>query len=311
LKSVPEPHDRDEPVSVRLKPGAGFMRPDGLPARRNRDRAGVDDRRLLLVSLGGSHGADLETWARAAFTADVVSEPFDAVAHIQGIGYGAVLVHAPRSRVREAISACRAMRPLTRAAIVFASDDAVRATDRIQILASGADDCVSGGIALPELDLRLRQAIASGARPLQNGNGAHGSSMTSLGSAPGLDGGRVPKDVFDAELERRAADPMLRFFCVLSVTSDVLDMGQLAEILARQVRFDEGDLVVADADRCVVLLQGAREAQLGPFVERLRSRLDQWGDHRSEGGNGVTVLSHPTQAAQIAALLGTPRAIRS
>jgi hypothetical protein len=311
IKAVPEAADREETISVRLKPGAGLVRPDGLPTRRDRDRAGVDGSRVLLVSLGSAHTADLETWARDGFTADVVSEPFDAVAHVQGIAYGGVLVHAPRSRVREAISACRALRPLTRAAIVFASDDAIRATDRIQILEAGADDCLSGGIAFPELDLRLRQAIASGAKPIPNGRAPNGDASAPHVAAHGPDGGRVPKDVFGTELERRAADPMLRFFCVLAVTSGTLDADQLAEILAQQVRFEEGDLVSTDADRCAVLLQGAREGQLGPFLTRLRSRLQQAGGYAPEGNPGVTVMSHPTHAEQIATALGIRGAVRA
>jgi DNA-binding NarL/FixJ family response regulator len=303
VKAVPDLTDRGEAISVQLKPGAGLVRPGGLPARRDRDRAGVDESKVLLVSLGGSHTADLEAWAREAFTAEVVSEPFGAVERAQGdASFGGVLVHAPRSRVREAISACRALRPLTRAAIVFASDDAIRATDRIQILEAGADDCLSGGIAFPELDLRLRQAIASGSKPLPEGLARDGARSSEPHAGP--EGGRVAEDAFRSELERRATDPKLKFFCVLAVTPGALDPEQLAEILTQQVRADEGDLVCITSNGCAVLLQGAREAQLGPFLGRLQSRLDETAGRTGEAAPRVTVLSHPAHAEQIIAAWG-------
>jgi hypothetical protein len=53
-----------------------------------------------------------------------------------------------------------------------------------------------------------------------------------------------------------------------------------------------------------VLLQGAREAQLGPFLGRLQSRLDETAGRTGEAGPRVTVLSHPAHAEQIIAAWG-------
>ncbi len=302
VKAVPASEDREEPVSVQLKPGVGLVVPDSLPARRGRDRPGIDERRLLLVSLGGEHAADIETWARDAFAADVVSEPFDAVARIQGdASFGGVLVHAPRARVREAVKACKAIRPLTRAAIVFASDDAVRSTDRIHVLEAGADDCLSGGIDFRELGLRLRQAIAAGSKPVPAGVNGRASAED---RAQALEGGQVERPRFVRELDRRSTDPVLKFFCVLDVTSGALSVDQLEEILADQVRADEGDLVSAEADHCAVLLQGAREGQLGPFLGRLRDRLREGAGSGGDPGLSVDVLSHPADAERIRTFLG-------
>jgi len=309
MKAVPGPGDTEEPVSVQLKPGEGLVAPSGLPARRGRDRPGVDDDRLLLISLGGSHAADVEAWARTSFTADVVSEPFEAVAKAQGDAlYGGILIHAPRTRVKEAVQACRALRPLTRAAIVFASDDAVRSTDRINVLEAGADDCLSGGIDFRELDLRIRQAIASESRPVPGGDRFGGRPV-----APRLvadeAGSSVSPERLRHEITRRAADPVQKFFCVLDVTSTALDTEPLEEMLAHQVRAEEGDLVAAEGGRCTVLLQGAREAQLGAFLDRLQARLR--GAAKGAGGHtpaDVTVLSHPADAERIRALVGIPRA---
>lgn len=300
VKAVPGAGEREEKVAVQLKPGAGLVTPESWPSRRGRDRPGVDENRLLLISLGSSHAADVEMWARDSFKADVVTEPFDAVARVQADpSFGGVLVHAPRARVREAVSACRALRPLTRAAIVFASDDAVRSTDRIQVMEAGAEDCLSGGIDFRELDLRIRQAIATGSKPVPTTTRENGSAAGS--AAP--TGGSVPRERFAQELRRRAGDPVMKFFCVLDVSAGALPASVVEEILIEQVRADEGDLVTADTNRCAVLLQGAREGQLATFLERLRARLSE------RAGTGgleptIAVLSHPADAARIRALLG-------
>ena len=206
------------------------------------------------------------------------------------------------------MQACRALRPLTRAAIVFASDDAVRSTDRINVLEAGADDCLSGGIDFRELDLRIRQAIASESPPVPDGDRFGGRPV-----APRLvadeAGSSVSPERLRHEITRRAADPVQKFFCVLDVTSTALDTEPLEELLAHQVRAEEGDLVAAEGGRCTVLLQGAREAQLGAFLDRLQARLR--GAAKGAGGHtpaDVTVLSHPADAERIRALVGIPRA---
>jgi DNA-binding NarL/FixJ family response regulator len=310
IKAVPGPGDTEEPVSVQLKPGEGLVVPDGLPARRGRDRPGIDDDRLLLISLGGSHAADVEAWARTSFTADVVSEPFEAVAKAQGEPlYGGILIHSPRTRVREAVQACRALRPLTRAAIVFASDDAVRSTDRISVLEAGADDCLSGGVDFRELELRIRQAIASGSRPVPDADRVGSGRPVAPRLVADGAGASVSPDRLRHEITRRAADHVQKFFCVLAVTSKALAGERLEELLAQQVRAEEGDLVAAEGGRCTVLLQGARQAQLGALLDRLHARLREAANGSGgDSGADVTVLSHPADAERIRALVGTPRA---
>lgn len=298
-KAVPDPGDRDEPVSVQLKPGAGLVTPESWPARRGRDRPGIDENRLMVVSLGGEIADDVEAWAKRSFDADVVSEPFDAVTRVQADpSFGGVLIHAPRVRVREAVQACRALRPLTKAAMVFTSDDAVRSTDRINILEAGADDCLSGGVDFRELDLRLKQAIASGSKPVPaSENGA-------LPAVDGAEGGKLDARGFAAEFERRASHPVLGFFCVLNVSSGALEPGDLEDFLVGQVRVDEGDLVTRNGEGCVVLLQGAREGQLTPFLSRLRNRLDEKAGGKGRSGLELDLLSHPAESARIRSLLG-------
>ncbi len=304
-KSVPVPGQREETISLELRAGKGLRAPESYPARRGVDRAGIDADRLLLVSLGASHASDLEAWATRAFEADVVTEPFEAVARAQSdVKYGAVLIHAPRQRVKDAIQACMALRPLTRAAIVFASDDAVRSTDRIQILEAGADDCLSGGLDFRELGLRIKQSIAAGAKPVLVDGSAGRASATAGLTPEESDGGRVPRAVFIEEITRRAASPDLAFFCVLDVKSPVLDADRLEEALAEEVRADEGDIVSGDAERCAVLLQGAREGQLDGFLRRLRTRLADHAGINGDSDLAIDVLSHPKESDEILALLG-------
>jgi hypothetical protein len=215
-----------------------------------------------------------------------------------------VLIHAERKQIRDAVNACRAIRPLSRAAIVFASDDAIRSTDRIHILEAGADDCLSGGLDFRELGLRIKQSIATGAKPVlaPPGEGDAGQGAASL-IPDASDGGRVTRAVFIEEIERRSASADLAFFCILDVTSGALDPDDLELALAEQVRAEEGDIVSGDPERCAVLLQGARQRQLAPFLDRLQSKLDARSG-TGDAGLDIDVLSHPADSVRIMALLG-------
>lgn len=301
IKVLPGSDERDETVTLQLKAGEGLVAPDSYPARRGADRGDVDHNRLLLVSLDGSHASDLEAWAVKAFEADIVSEPFEAMARVQEESdHGCVLVHAPRRQVREAVQACRALRPLTRAAIVFVSDEAIRSTDRVHLLEAGADDCLTGGLDFRELGVRIKQSMSSGSRQVPDGN--RGPAGTPRVAPP--PGGRLPMDAFTNELARRRDEPDLAFFCVLHVTSGSLSHDEMADELAQMVRSDEGDLVSADADRCLALLQGAREGQLGPFLARLSARLNDVAG--GSAAHEIAVLSHPADSKRIEALVRTP-----
>ena len=305
-RSVPEAGQREETISLQLKPREGLILPESYPSRRGADRGQIDEHRLLLVSLGGEHASDLESWATRAFETDVVSEPFEAVAKVQaGSRYGGVLIHSPRQRIREAIQACRAVRPLSRAAIVFASDDAVRSTDRVQILEAGADDCLTGGLDFRELGLRIKQSISNGAKPAAESG--VGQSTETLELIPeDSDEGRVSVQTFISEVERRGGSADHAFFCVLDVTSQVLNAGELQEALAAQIRHEEGDIVTGGGNRAAVLLQGAREGQIGPFLERLRSKINERAsDH--DARVTMDVLSHPSDVDRIMEILRTVR----
>lgn len=290
-----------QPVSVQLRPGRGLVRPDAFPSRRGGDRGAVDASRLLVLALS-QDPAEVEAWARSAFNADVVSEPMEALARVQGgTPFGGILVFSPRRRINEALNTCRALRPLTPAAIVFASDDAVRASDRVALLEAGADDCLSGGVDFRELGLRLRQAIASGARALPSGD-AHGEAPPSP-----LPGGAVSESRFLEEAKMRAADPAFSVFCLLFLDAPGTPADRLAALLEEEIRGEDGDLVTRSDDRTLVALQGARASQAEAFVTRVRSRLSR---ERNGEGQPLTAetLCHPADATRVRDALGKLRA---
>jgi len=258
LQSVGE----DDPITLQLAPGRGLCEPDRFPTRRRADRPAGEAERLLLISLGGSHATDLESWARGAFTTEIVDEPLEAVARLQGgDGFGGVLVHVPRKQVREAIHACRAIRPLTGAAIIFVSDDTLRSTDRVNLLEAGADDGLSGEVDFRELAARLSQAVRAGGKPPSG----LGVVKQEQGAAAG---GRVSREVFGEEVAHRAGDPTRSVFSVVRLISESLGPVELEMALFETVRDEEGDLVTRTSEGCLILLQGARRGIPGPLPVR-------------------------------------------
>ena len=287
----------DDPITLQLIPGRGLCEPDRFPTRRRADRPAGEAEKLLLVSLGRSHANDLETWAKGAFTTEVVDEPLEAVSMLQGgAAFGGVLVHVPRKLVREAVRTCRAIRPLTGAAIIFVSDDTLRSTDRVNLLEAGADDCLSGELDFRELATRLNQAVKTGGKP------ASGISVVRSGEGA-TSGGCVTPEVLRAEVGRRASNPNLSVFCVVRLFSDSVTPGDLEIALAEAVRDEEGDLVTRTLDGCLVLLQGARRKQAQAFLTRFRSKLVD----RDGPGAGFCfdLLTHPAEKGQIDQMLSS------
>jgi len=61
------------------------------------------------------------------------------------------------------------------------------------------------------------------------------------------------------------------------------------------------------ADGCAVLLQGAREGQLDPFLTRLRGRIQEEAGDGVDPRVSIDVLSHPADSGRIRELLGISR----
>jgi KaiC/GvpD/RAD55 family RecA-like ATPase len=293
-RALPGAPGADDPVTLQLTPGKGLVAPDRFPSRRHSDRPSGDVNRLLLVALGEAGSSEVEAWARQAFTAEVVAEPLEAVARVQGdSGFGGVLVHAPRRQIRQAVQACRAIRPLTAAAIVVASDDAIRSTDRIQILEAGADDCLSGGVDFRELDARIRQAAAAGGKPAPAVGVIWDRSRVPLG-------GLVARSVLVKEARRRAEDPALSVFSLVRLRLVGTHPPQAERVLGEAIRDEEGDLAVCAPDECLVLLQGARRDPAQTFLSRIRTIVNsQVGGDRSLLSE---ILVHPVDRDRIDAL---------
>jgi CheY-like chemotaxis protein len=280
-------HGREgsEQVTLQLVAGRGLVAPEVGLSRRRADRSTGHGSRLLLVDLGDEPGQPVEEWACRVFTTEVVREALDGVSSLQdGSGFGCVLIHAPRERVSEVIRACRAMRPLTGSPIIAAFDDAIRSTDRAEILEAGADDCLSAGVDVRELAVRIRQAAESGGKPAPSRSEAAPRPARPLG-------GPVDRSAFRTEIERRLSDPFHSVLTVLRVTRPGGSDSELNECLSDEIRTDHGDLVVPGQPGFLVLLQGARREAARAFTDRVRSRLANGGG--AEVGLLTEVYSHP------------------
>jgi CheY-like chemotaxis protein len=270
-------------VTVELAAGRGLVAPEFGLSRRRSDRLTGHPNRLLFLCLSEQQETDLEGWARGLFTTDVVHEPIEAVASVQqGPGFGCVLIYASRARIPDAVHTCRALRPLTGAPILVVTDDAIRSSDRVDLLEAGADDSLSGGVDIRELGARIRQAVESGGKP---------APKWQREAQPQPKGGLVDPVAFDAEVRTRLDDPWKSVLTLLQVSQDGGASARLKDSLVAEIRVEQGDLVVVGATGAVVLLQGARRDAAGAFLARVRQRVE------SEGSGAAAVrsevLSHP------------------
>jgi KaiC/GvpD/RAD55 family RecA-like ATPase len=295
-QSVPGSFGEEEAITLQLNAGEGLTAPVGLPARRRSDRPAGEPNKLLLVSLGGAKATETETWARRSFETDVVDEALGAVARLQGgASYGGILIHAPRKRIQEAVRTCGAIRPMTGAAVVVASDEPVRSTDRVDLLKAGADDCLSGGIDFRELGARIRQAVEAG--------GKAAAPLEVVEDDPtSLVGGAVTRGVFSREVAARAADPALEVFCVIRVRAHGGSGATLGPVLENGIRDEDGDLVFCGSGECLVLLQGARREPGKAFLSRVRQGLVSASGSTLEPE--TEILVHPNDRDRIGVILG-------
>jgi len=280
-------------VTFQLVEGRGLVPPEGGPSRRRGDRPAGDPDRLLFLALDAQSATDLEEWARGIFATRVVHEPLEAVPILQsGPGFGCVLIYASRARVPDAVRTCRALRPLTRASILVVSDDAIRASDRVDLLEAGADDCLSGGVDVRELGARIHQAVEAGGKS---------SPKEVSKKQERLVGGLVDRHVFASEIHARIVDPWKSVLTVMRVSHGAERSERLQGFLAEEIRVDQGDMLVAVDGAFLVLLQGARRDAAVVFLDRVRRRV--------AAENGATpvraeVFSNPGERQDILGLLG-------
>lgn len=292
---------RGERLTLQLAAGRGLVPAEAGLTRRRSDRVTGQADRLLLLTLTASPAADLEGWARGLFSTEVFHDPLEAVSALQeGPGFGAVLIYTPRSRVPDTVRACRALRPLTSAPILVASDDAMRSADRVDMLEAGADDCISAGVDLRELAARIRYAAETGTRPPRKTERQAGPERPV--------GGRVAARVFEAEVRARLQDPWRSVLNVLCLTPAGGSGEGLQRILLQEIRSEQGDLLLRTERGFLVLLQGARRDAARAFLDRVHARAK--GDPALGASFSAEVYSHPGDRRGILGLIpqGPPAA---
>jgi CheY-like chemotaxis protein len=270
-------------VTLQLAAGRGLARPEAGLFRRRSDRARGHADRLLFLSLGEDRVTDLEGWAKGLFTTEVVHDPIEAVSSVQeGPGFGCIVVYAPRARLSDTIHTCRVLRPLTGAPILVVSDDAMRSSDRVDLLEAGADDSLSGGVDVRELETRIRQATETGGKPVPKGDRKKRERLA---------GGLVDGQEFEAEVRARLGNPWKSVLAVVRVWEHAERSEPLQRVLVEELRSDQGDLVATAGPAYLVLLQGARRDAVRVFMDRVRRRTAAEG--RETEALRSEIFSHP------------------
>lgn len=259
----------DGPISVELVSGEGVTVPRGEPRRRSTDLDDGAERRLLLLNLALELPADIAAWARSCYAVMPATDPLVAVEALSDEGaVGTCLVYVDRLTMARGIQVCRTLRPLTRAAVVLLADDELRADDRTLALEAGADDVVSGGVHLPELERRLelaREAVTRSPEIARRPAVAEASR--------GSRGGLVEAGAF-----RRRVLHLARVDAPSVFTLLVLRMpgyaDHLLEAVGDAIRAEGGDLAAELEEGAVALvLRGSRPGQARAFLTRLSRSL--------------------------------------
>jgi DNA-binding response OmpR family regulator len=289
VRRMSPPTDLQAPISLALVPGKGFCEPVGRFDRRSTDTPIGSERRLLLLKLSDAVPEELLGWARNRYDAIETTEPLRVVSRLQeGEEFGLVLVYLDRDHSGEAAEACRAIRPLTGAPIILATDDRLRATDRTLALDAGANDFLSDNFSLVELASRIDRAWrASSGLPLPRVEDEE---------VPAAQQGVLEADEFAHRVDERISNLQALPFAMVQFHCSGNKSNTLGQVLADQVR-DAGDFVGKTPAGFGVVLQGARPRQAEGYLGRVRHALSQL-----EGGPpdfSVSVHSSATDAETI------------
>lgn len=284
------PVELSGPVTLELQAGAGLVAPTGRVDRRRTDRAADDDAPVLFLELGASAPEDLTGWLGRDRASERVDDSLTLLRRLQTGEAGLVCVYVERDRTDEAIDLIRTARPLTSAPLLLLSDHDLRSGDRAAALDAGADDVVSDGIDLKELDARIRRARES-ARPAPAAE-----ADADQGPVP-VDGLLTRDELRRLLAERLAGDDAL--FSLLRFDPD--DVPDLGSVLVDAVRAESGDLVGPLDSGFGVLLQDARTQQAEAFLRRVQTELRQRGH---PGTVRAEILSSREQADHIRGLIG-------
>jgi len=290
VRRITPPVELSGPVTLELGAGHGLVGPTGRVDRRRGDRRADGGEPVLLVELGASAPADLAGWLTRDRAGERLDEALSLLRRLQAGPVGLVGVYVERDRTDEAVELIRTARRLTSAPLLLLSDHELRSGDRAAALDAGADDVLSGGIDLKELDARIRRAREN-ARPTPTAE-PEGSE----GPVP-VDGLLSREEFRRLLAERMATDDAL--FSLLRFDGD--SVPDLGSVLIDSVRAESGDLVgPLDAD-FGVLLQDARVQQAEAFLRRVQTELR----HRGHPGTvRAEILSSREQADHIRGLIG-------
>lgn len=272
------------PVTLELRSGAGLVGPSGRVERRREDRVESADGPLTLLELGAGAPADLVAWMTRDRGVERCEDGSALLDRLSGEPVGLVAVYVARETTDEAVEILRSARPLTSAPMLLLSDHALRSGDRTAALDAGADDVLSGGIDLKELDARIRRARESARR----------DTAVDPAPAPRPAPGLLDAAEFAHLLDGRLASPEGELFSLLRF--DIPEIPDLGSVLASGVRSDSGDLVGPIGNGFGVVLQDARAQQAQAYLRRVRTEL------RLRGYSvplEAEILSSPEQADEI------------
>lgn len=258
------PVDLPGPVTLELAADRGLVAPTGRIERRSSDRRGSRDDPIVLAELGSAAPDDLVSWLDRQHDLERVDGAMALLRRLQSGPAGLVCLYVERSQTEEAIELLRTSRPITTAPLILLSDRELRSSDRAAALGAGADDVLSGGIDLKELDARIRRAKES--------SPPDAAPEATPGPVP-VDG-LMETDEFRQVLRERLGSTNGVFSLVRFEAPDVDDFGG---VLTDSVRAESGDLVAPLAGGFGVLLQDARTRQAEAFLRRVQKELRRQG----------------------------------
>lgn len=282
------PLERPGRISLELVAREGLVAATGRIQRRSSDRRTPDDAPLILLELGSVMPDDLAGWLGRDRQTERLESSMALLRRLQAGTAGVVCLYVERSRTDEAIDLIRTARPLTAAPLLLLSDHDLRSGDRAEAIDAGADDVLSDGIDLKELDARIRRARES----------ARHSAAEEETDRPVPVDGLLPEEEFRRMLGERLSSEEGALFSLLCFDLPAVD--DLGAVLVEAVRSDSGDLVAPLAEGFGVLLQDARAQQAEAFLRRVQTEL-------RHHGHSVTleaeILASPDESERIRQLI--------
>jgi KaiC/GvpD/RAD55 family RecA-like ATPase len=282
------------PLTLEAVAGRGLAAPSGKPDRRRTDASADAVLRLYLLSLTDELAAEVSAWADKRYDVTVGDDPLQIVEQFQtGQSFGRVLIYLDRGRIQEAVRACRVIRSMSAAPIFLASDDVLRSADRVRALEAGATDVLSGHPSMAELEARISRAES-------RSEAAHPDALPSESADPRTNRQVLARAPFvRLALERLGANEI---FALVRLSAGEVSREALREVLATEVRHEEGDQIGELEPGFAVLLEGIRRDQAQAFLTRVRAALPE--EAARDAGVAAEVLSSVTDAARIRAVLG-------